>query len=160
MNLYDIKVQTMRQEEISLKDYENKVILIVNTASSCGFTPQFKGLETLYQKYKDQNFIILGFPCNQFLNQDPKSNEEILSFCQLNFGVTFPMFAKIDVNGKNQSPLYQYLKSQQKGTFNQNIKWNFTKFLISSTGEVTNRFGPSTTPEELEPEILSLLEKT
>lgn len=160
MSIYEIPVKKTNGEEISLKEYENKVIMIVNTASNCGFTPQFQELETLYKKYKDRHFMVLGFPCNQFLKQDPKSNEEIVSFCQLNFGVTFPMFAKIEVNGVGESPLYTFLKQAQKGALTRNIKWNFTKFLIDSQGNVVRRFAPRVKPLEIESEIVALLDKS
>lgn len=147
MNIYDFEIEDIKGNKISLEKYANQVILIVNTASKCGFTPQLKGLEILYKKYHDQGFTILGFPCNQFAKQDPGSNSEIESFCQINYGVTFPMFAKIDVNGEHESPLYHYLKSSKKGFFSSNIKWNFTKFLINRNGEVVARFAPMTTPK-------------
>lgn len=157
MKIYDFQVKTMSGAEISLSDYAEKVILVVNTASRCGFTGQFSQLESLYQQYKDDNFIILGFPCNQFLSQEPGTNEEILSFCQINYGVTFPIFAKIDVNGKNEEPLFTYLKSKQKGVLGKNIKWNFTKFLINKEGRVIARFPPKQEPNTLNAEIESLL---
>lgn len=157
MSIYDITVKTIRGEDCCLDKFHGQTLLIVNTASSCGFTPQFSGLEKLYQQYKEQNFQVLGFPCNQFLQQEKKSHEEIQSFCQINFGVTFPLFEKIKVNGTDQSPLYAYLKSQQGGAMGKQIKWNFTKFLVTKTGEVSHRFSPSTTPEEIAPVIESIL---
>lgn len=159
MSLYNIKVKEASGKEISLKQYQNQVILVVNTASKCGFTPQFQGLEELYQKYKEQGFVVLGFPCNQFKAQDPYEIQEIVSFCQLNYGVTFPMMAKIDVNGENQSPLFSFLKEKQGGLFKSDIKWNFTKFLINQKGEVVGRFGSTTAPAKLDKEIQNLLLK-
>ena len=131
MKLYDLSVRTRDGKEVSLKDYEGKVLLIVNTATGCGFTPQYKGLQELYDKYKEKGFEILDFPCNQFANQAPGNDEEIHTFCTGRFGITFPQFAKIDVNGDNESPLYKYLKSQKHGFCTSKIKWNFTKFLIA-----------------------------
>lgn len=159
MTLYDITVKNMNNKSISLKEYKNKVVLIVNTASKCGFTPQFQELEALYQKYKDQDFLILGFPCNQFKEQDPENNQEILSFCQLNYGVTFPMFSKIEVNGEKEAKLYTYLKSQQSGLFNKEIKWNFTKFLINKQGEVVKRYGPTVKPLSMEKDVVACISK-
>lgn len=160
MSIYKIKVKQANGSEHSMNRYKNQVILVVNTASKCGFTSQFQGLETLYQTYKDQGFVVLGFPCNQFKAQDPEDIKEIVSFCQLNFGVTFPMMAKIDVNGENQAPLFAYLKEKQGGLFKSDIKWNFTKFLINQQGEVVGRFGSTTTPAKLEKEIAALLPKS
>lgn len=156
-SIYDFKVEDINGDEFDFNSLKNKVVLIVNTASKCGFTPQFEGLENLYKKYKDQGFTIIGFPCNQFGGQDPAENSEIASFCQLNYGVTFPMMAKIKVNGKEEHPLYTYLKSQQDGILGERIKWNFTKFLISRQGEVVARFAPKTKPEEINGEIEELL---
>ena len=152
-NFYDFKALNMQNKEVSMSDYKGKVVLVVNTASKCGFTPQFAGLEELYKKYKDQGLVILGFPCNQFGNQDPGTDEEIQSFCQVNYGVTFPMFSKIDVNGKNAHPIYKYLKNSLSGAITDDIKWNFTKFLIGKDGKVLNRFAPTTKPEDLQAEI-------
>ncbi|MBN3859503.1 redoxin family protein [Neisseriaceae bacterium PsAf] len=157
MSVYDFIVQDINGNDVSLKEFKNQVILIVNTASKCGFTPQFEKLEHLYQKYKDQGFTILGFPCNQFANQDPGNNQEIMTFCQKNYGVTFPMFSKIEVNGKDESPLYTYLKSSQPGLLNEKIKWNFTKFLINRDGSVVKRFAPTTSMDKVEKEIKLLL---
>ena len=150
MTLYDYSVKTRDGKEISLKDYEGKVLLIVNTATGCGFTPQYTGLQELYNKYKAQGFEILDFPCNQFLNQAPGSDEEIHTFCTGRFGITFPQFAKIDVNGKNEDPLYTYLKSKKRGKLSSKIKWNFTKFLIAKDGTVLERFAPTDTPEKID----------
>lgn len=156
--LYQQTAQTITGEEISLSNYQGKVLLIVNTASKCGLTPQFEGLEKLYQKYNPQGLEILGFPCNQFANQDPGNEQEIASFCQKNYGVSFPMFAKVDVNGKNTHPLFSHLKSQAKGIAgSQSIKWNFTKFLVNRDGEVLKRFAPKDTPEKIAAEISKLL---
>ncbi len=150
MNIYDFSVKTRDGKEVSLKDYEGKVLLIVNTATGCGFTPQYKGLQELYVKYKEQGFEILDFPCNQFLNQAPGTDDEIHTFCTGRFGITFPQFAKIDVNGKNEDPLYTYLKSKKHGFCNSRIKWNFTKFLVARDGTVLERFAPTDTPEKIE----------
>ncbi len=150
MSIYDFSVKARDGKEISLKDYEGKVLLIVNTATGCGFTPQYTGLQELYNKYKAQGFEILDFPCNQFLNQAPGSDEEIHTFCTGRFGITFPQFAKIDVNGKNEAPLYTYLKKQKRGKLSSKIKWNFTKFLIAKDGTVLERFAPTDTPEKID----------
>ena len=159
MGIYDYSVKTRKGEDVSLKDYEGKVLLIVNTATGCGFTPQYEGLQALYDKYKEQGFEILDFPCNQFANQAPGDNEQIHTFCKGRFGITFPQFGKIDVNGKNEDPLYTYLKSQKKGKFNSKIKWNFTKFLVGKDGTVLERFAPTVTPEALESSVKEALAK-
>ena len=157
-DLYDFSCKTGSGEERALDEYRGKVLLIVNTASKCGFTPQFAGLEDLYEKYRDQGLEILGFPCNQFGQQDPGSNDEIQEFCQLNYGVSFPMFGKIDVNGSATDPLYKHLKSEAPGVLgSQRIKWNFTKFLVDRDGNVVKRYAPQTKPEELEADIEELL---
>ena len=141
-----------------MDQFRGKVLLIVNTASKCGFTPQFEGLEALYQKYKDQGLEILGFPCNQFLKQDPGSDEEIVSFCSLNYGVSFPMFSKIEVNGPGRHPLYQFLKKEAKGVMGtEKVKWNFTKFLVDAEGQVRKRFAPNLEPKKIESDIKALL---
>lgn len=158
MSVYDYVVKNAKGEEQKLSEYQGKVALIVNTATGCGFTPQYKGLEELYDKYKDQGFVILDFPCNQFGNQAPGSQKEISEFCQLTYGVSFPQFLKIDVNGDNEDPLYTYLKSKKGGAFGKKIKWNFTKFLIDQNGEVVARFSPTTEPSKIEDQIKSLLE--
>ncbi len=150
MTLYDFSVKARDGKEVSLKDYEGKVLLIVNTATGCGFTPQYTGLQELYNKYKDKGFEILDFPCNQFLNQAPGNDDEIHTFCTGRFGITFPQFAKIDVNGKNADPLYKYLKSQKGGICSSKIKWNFTKFLVARDGTVLKRFAPTDTPEKID----------
>ena len=157
-NVYDFEATTISGEAKKLEQYKGKVLLVVNTASKCGLTPQFKGLEDLHKKYQDKGLQIIGFPCNQFGQQDPGSNDEIQEFCQMNYGVSFPMFAKIDVNGDDTHPLYQHLKSEAPGVLgSQKIKWNFTKFLINKNGEVIKRFAPATKPEKLESAIKAAL---
>ncbi len=157
-SIYDYEFKLASGQTREMADFSGKVLLIVNTASKCGFTPQFKGLEALYEKYADRGLVVIGFPCNQFANQDPGSNEEIVEFCQLNYGVTFPMAEKVDVNGENTHPLYQFLKSEAGGLLgSKNIKWNFTKFLVDDKGNVLERFAPSTKPEKIAAAIESLL---
>lgn len=157
-NLYAFRAVTMQGKEVALSDFKGKVLLIVNTASKCGFTPQFKGLESLYKEYKDKGLEVLGFPCNQFGHQDPGSNEEISQFCELNYGVSFPMFQKVDVNGDNAHPLFKYLKEQAPGLLGtQAIKWNFTKFLVDQNGRVVDRYAPTDTPEKIAKDIAKLL---
>jgi glutathione peroxidase len=154
MSVYPFKVKTIDGKEISLSEYRGKALLIVNVASHCGFTPQYTGLENLYKKYKDKGFAVLGFPCNQFGAQEPGNEAEIKSFCDLNFGVTFPLFAKIDVNGANADPLYKYLTNDKPGVLGtEAIKWNFTKFLIDPKGEPVKRYASTTKPEDLEKEV-------
>jgi glutathione peroxidase len=149
--VYDFTAETIAGDEKELSDYQGKVLLVVNTASKCGFTPQFGGLEALYQKYRDDGLEVLGFPCNQFKSQDPGSDSEIAEFCQLNYDVTFPMFSKIEVNGDGAHPLYKYLKTEMPGILgSEGIKWNFTKFLIGKDGKPIQRFSPQTRPEALE----------
>jgi len=156
--IYDINCESIKGKEESLSKYKGKVLLIVNTASQCGFTPQFQELEELYKTYHDKGLEILGFPCNQFGSQDPGGNEEILAFCQTNYGVTFPMFAKVQVNGPDAHPLFQHLKAEAKGILgSEAIKWNFTKFLVDNTGEVKERYAPTTKPSDLEQPITALL---
>lgn len=181
MSIYDFSAETLGGKTVSLSDYKGKVLLIVNTASKCGFTPQYEGLEALYQANKDKGFEILGFPCNQFLEQEPGNSEEIQSFCKLHFGVTFPLFAKVDVRGPEASPIYDYLKNAApfkgldlqvegarviKGVLKESypellegndIKWNFTKFLVNKDGEVVGRFEPYITPGELQTELDKVL---
>ncbi|SFA40269.1 glutathione peroxidase [Parageobacillus thermantarcticus] len=158
MSIYDFTAKTIRGEEQSLADYKGKVLLIVNTASKCGFTPQYKELQELYEQYRNRGFVVLGFPCNQFGNQEPGTEEEIEQFCQVNYGVTFPMFAKVDVNGEQAHPLFRYLTEKAPGVFGTKaIKWNFTKFLIDRNGNVVARFAPQTKPSELKSEIEKLL---
>ena len=157
-HIYQFEAELLEGGTQSLSEYEGKVILIVNTASKCGFTPQFHGLGNVYEKYKDQGLVVLGFPCNQFGGQDPGSNEEIGEFCQRNYGVSFPMFAKVDVNGSNAHPIYKYLTSEAKGILgSESIKWNFTKFLINQNGEVIKRYSPTTKPEKIGKDIQKLL---
>jgi len=157
MSIYDYKVKDKTGKDVSLKEYEGKVLLIVNTATGCGFTPQFEGLQDLYEKYQEQGLEILDFPCNQFGNQAPGTDEEITDFCHSRYGITFTQFAKIDVNGAEESPLYTFLKSQKGGLMGSKIKWNFTKFLVDRNGNVVNRFAPTKEPAELEAEIVKLL---
>lgn len=181
MGVYDFKVKNIRGEEVALSQYAGKLLLIVNTASKCGFTPQYDGLEKLYQKYKDRGLVVLGFPSNQFLEQDPGSNEEISSFCKVNYGVTFPLFSKIDVRGENADPLFRYLteaapfkgfelekesgrmiRGVVKEHYPENlegngVKWNFTKFLVGRDGKVLGRYEPTVTPEELDPAVKAAL---
>lgn len=156
MGFYDYKAVKMNGQEVSMSDYAGKVVLVVNTASKCGFTPQFAGLELLNKEYRDKGLEILGFPCNQFAHQDAGSNTEIEEFCQLNYGVTFTMFQKIEVNGANAHPLYKFLKKEKSGIGGA-IKWNFTKFLIDRDGNVVARFAPAVKPEEMKAEIEKLL---
>lgn len=157
MRFYDFKARKMNGQEVKMEEYKGKVVLVVNTASKCGLTPQFEGLEELYKGYKDKGLEILGFPCNQFANQDNGSNEEIHEFCQLNYGVTFTMFEKIDVNGENAHPLYKFLRKEAKGLFSDKIKWNFTKFLIDSHGNVIKRYAPTEKPDKIKKDIENLL---
>lgn len=155
--IYDYVVKDQSGADVSLGDYRGKVLLIVNTATKCGFTPQYEGLEALYKKYKDAGFEILDFPCNQFLGQAPGSNEEIHSFCTLKYNISFKQFGKIDVNGDKADPLYKYLKEEQKGVGSNKIKWNFTKFLVDKEGNVVKRFAPTTKPEAIDEEIKKLI---
>ena len=157
MNFYDFSAKKINGEEVKMEEYKGKVVLIVNTASKCGFTPQFKELEELYKEYKDKGLEILGFPCNQFAHQDPGNNETINEFCTLNYGVTFTMFEKIDVNGDNAHPLYKYLKNEAKGLLGSKIKWNFTKFLVDSNGKVIKRYGSTVKPLSIKSDIEDLL---
>lgn len=156
--VYDIEVKDIRGRQYRLEDYRGKVLLIVNTASKCGFTPQFEGLEKLHQKYQGQGLVVLGFPCNQFLSQDPGTDSQIQEFCSLNYGVSFPMHSKLDVNGPQAHPLFRYLKKEAKGVLGtEAIKWNFTKFLVDRQGKVRHRFPPTATPEQMESAIEDLL---
>ncbi|MFA6740879.1 MAG: glutathione peroxidase [Arcobacteraceae bacterium] len=158
MSIYDFNVKTIDGEEISMEKYKGKVLLIVNVASKCGFTSQYEGLENLFDKYKNEDFMVLGFPSNQFANQEPESNEKIKEFCSLTYEVKFDMFAKIDVNGDNEAPIYKFLKSNQKGILGtEAIKWNFTKFLVDKDGNIINRYASTTTPEAIEDDIKKLL---
>jgi glutathione peroxidase len=155
MSLYDFEAVTIDGRTQSLSDYTGKMVLIVNVASACGYTPQYAGLEALYRKHKDDGFVVLGFPCNQFGSQEPGTEEEIAKFCEANYGVTFPLFAKVDVNGDNEHPLFTWLKSQKKGIFGTAaIKWNFSKFLVDRNGEVVKRYGSGDTPEAIEKDYL------
>jgi glutathione peroxidase len=156
-SIYNFTVQLPNGKEKSLNEYEGKPLIIVNTASKCGLTPQFKGLQELYEKYKDQGLEVLGFPCDQFNNQEFDNIEETTQFCQMNYGVTFPMFAKIDVNGDHTDPLFAFLKEQKKGVLSKNIKWNFTKFLIDGNGQVVERYAPTTDPAKMEEDIIKVL---
>ena len=156
-NFHQFKATSLQNKEIDMENYKGKVVLVVNTASKCGLTPQYEGLEKLYKDYKDRGLVILGFPCNQFGKQEPGGAKEIAEGCLINYGVTFPMFSKIEVNGDNAHPIYKYLKSELKGTFGNRIKWNFTKFLIDKNGTPFKRFSPTTTPDKLRSYIEILL---
>ncbi len=156
--LYQFSVQTLSGKPVSLDAYKGKVLLIVNTASKCGFTPQYEGLEKLHQQYKDRGLMVLGFPCNQFGGQEPGEAAQIQEFCQANYGVSFPMHAKVEVNGEQAHPLFRFLKHEAKGVLGtEAIKWNFTKFLVDKNGRVINRYAPATKPEELSRDIEALL---
>ena len=157
MSIYDFKVKDGNGEEQSMSQFAGKVLLIVNTATGCGFTPQYKGLQELYNKYQKQGFEVLDFPCNQFGHQAPGTDEEIESFCTLRYKTTFPRFAKMDVNGVNEEPLFRYLKQKRGGFMGDNIKWNFTKFLVARDGHIVERYAPITKPEKIEQDILKLL---
>lgn len=157
MELYDYEVKDGKGNPVSMKKYAGKVLLIVNTATGCGFTPQYEGLENLYKKYREQGFEVLDFPCNQFGKQAPGSNEEIHSFCQLKYNTSFPQFSKINVNGKDADPLYEFLKKQKKSLLGSSIKWNFTKFLVDRQGNVVKKFSPMTEPKDIEVSIKELL---
>lgn len=154
---YDLSAKNIRGEEVAMNAFAGKVVLVVNTASECGFTPQYQGLQALYAKYKDDGLVILGFPCNQFGGQEPGENQEIAQSCQLNYGVEFPMFAKVDVNGANSHPVFQFLKRAKPGLLGDNIKWNFTKFLIGRDGKPLKRFAPTKRPDSIEGEIVKAL---
>lgn len=157
MNIYDFEAEDIRGQKIDLRDFEGKALLIVNTASECGLTPQFESLEKLYQEYKDQGLEILGFPCNQFGNQDSGTNAEIKEFCQINYGVSFKMFAKIKVNGSDAHPIFKYLKKETGSLLGGIIKWNFTKFLVDREGNVVNRYAPTTDPLKIKSELEKIL---
>lgn len=154
---YDFKAQTLQGKELEMDQFKGKTVLVVNTASKCGLTPQYEGLENLYKKYKDKGLEILGFPCNQFGNQEPGDEKQISEGCLINYGVSFPMFSKVDVNGENAHPIFKYLTNELKGTFGSKVKWNFTKFLVDKDGKPVKRFAPVTKPEKLENDIASLL---
>ncbi|WP_069999035.1 glutathione peroxidase [Cellulosilyticum sp. I15G10I2] len=160
MNFYDFKAKKMNGEEVKMDAYKGKVILVVNTASKCGFTPQFEGLEALYKTYQEDGLEILGFPCNQFGKQDPGTNEEVEQFCKLNYGVSFTMFEKVDVNGDNAHPMFKFLAHEAKGILSNKIKWNFTKFLVDQEGNVVARYAPTYKPEKLDEAIKDLLKKS
>ncbi|SFK35710.1 glutathione peroxidase [Methylocapsa palsarum] len=157
-SIYDFSARTLDGQEKSFNDFSGQALLVVNTASKCGFTPQYEGLEALFRKYKAQGFVVIGFPCNQFGAQEPGDSTEIAQFCSRTYDVTFPMFAKIDVNGPQTHPIYEYLKTKAKGLLgSEAIKWNFTKFLVDRKGDVIARFAPTATPRDIEPEIEKLL---
>ena len=158
MSFYDFKINKPNGDRLELNNFKGKVILAVNTATKCGLAPQFKGLEELHQKYKHQGLVVLGFPCSQFLNQEPETNESVEQACEVNFGVTFQLTEKIDVNGSNTHEIFKHLKSKKGGFLGSRIKWNFTKFLISSEGKVIKRYAPTTTPDQIEIDIIALLE--
>lgn len=158
MNFYDFEAQKLNGETISMEQFKGKTVVVVNTASACGLTPQYEGLETLYKKYKDEDLVILGFPCNQFGKQESGTSNEIEEFCQVNYGVSFPMFEKIEVNGKGAHPLFKYLKKELSGgILGSAIKWNFTKFVIDKNGKPVKRFAPTTKPESMEAAIAEIL---
>ena len=157
--IYDFTAKNNKGKDMDFTQFKGKVLLIINTASKCGFTPQYKGLEELYKKYKDQGLAVIGFPCDQFGHQEPGSNEEIASFCEMNYGVSFPIMEKIEVNGKNASPIFKYLKSKAGGLFGSRIKWNFTKFLISRDGQTIKIFSQIKNPKSLEKYIEKMLNK-
>lgn len=156
---YDFSAIDMQGNEVKMSDYRGKIVLVVNTASKCGFTPQFEGLEALYEAYKNEGLVILGFPCNQFKNQDPGDNATILDFCTKNYGVSFPMFAKVEVNGDNAHPLFKFLKNALPGTPGNDVKWNFTKFLIKTDGTPYKRYGSIVKPKDIEDDVKRLLEQ-
>ena len=156
-NLFQFEAVRLNGEVEPLSNYEGKVVLVVNTASKCGFTPQYEGLQELYEKYGDRGLVILGFPCDQFMHQEPGDEAEISEFCSVNYGVTFPMFAKVDVNGKDAHPVFQYLRGAKGGVLGNRIKWNFTKFLVAPDGTVVDRYATATKPEKLADDIEKLL---
>jgi glutathione peroxidase len=147
---YQLSAKSLEGKEVKMGSYEGKTVLVVNTASKCGLTPQYEGLQKMYEKYKDKGLVILGFPCNQFGNQEPGDEKSIVEGCLVNYGVSFPMFSKIDVNGENAHPIFKYLKSKLRGMLGKTIKWNFTKFLIDAAGNPVKRFSPTTKPEKIE----------
>ncbi len=157
--IYDFKAIGNKGQEIDLSQYKGKVLLIVNTASKCGFTPQYKGLEALYKAHKDEGLVVLGFPCDQFAHQEPGDDAAIAQFCEINFGVTFPLMKKVNVNGEDADPIFKYLRKAAGGFLGNSIKWNFTKFLISRDGTTVERFAPTTTPESLENRVKEFLSK-
>ncbi|MBQ2706092.1 MAG: glutathione peroxidase [Agathobacter sp.] len=157
MTIYDYTVKDAAGNDVSMKEYEGKVLLIVNTATGCGFTPQYEGLQDLYEKYQAQGLEVLDFPCNQFGNQAPGTEEEIEDFCQSRYGITFKMFKKVEVNGEEAEPLFKFLKEQKGGMMGSKIKWNFTKFLVDRNGNVVERYAPTTTPEQIDAAVAILL---
>jgi glutathione peroxidase len=159
VELYDLSAKLNNGKEVRLSRYKGKVMLVVNTASECGFTPQYQGLEEIYERYKDRGFVVLGFPCDQFGHQESGTNKEIGTFCQVNYGVTFPLFSKVEVNGPKAHPLFELLKSKQGGLLGDDIKWNFTKFLVDPEGNVVGRYAPQTTPARIASDIEKLLPK-
>ena len=157
-NIYDIHIKDSSNKEVSMSKFEGKTLLIVNVASKCGLTPQYKGLQSLYEEYQDRNFVVLGFPCNQFGGQEPGTNSEINNFCEINYSVTFPIFSKIKVNGPDSHPLFKLLKNDKPGIFRtESIKWNFTKFLVNSSGKIIDRFSPRVEPKYIRSEIERIL---
>lgn len=156
-SLHDFSADTLTGQEQLLSEYDGKVALVVNTASKCGFTPQFEGLEKLWGDFREEGLVVLGFPCNQFASQEPGDAEQIGQFCQANYGVSFPMFAKIEVNGSDAHPLYQWLRKEKGGMLGSRIKWNFTKFLVGKDGQVIKRYGPTTKPADIAADIKSAL---
>jgi len=157
-NIYDIHIKDSSNKEVSMSKFEGKTLLIVNVASKCGLTPQYEGLQSLYEEYKDRNFVVLGFPCNQFGGQEPGTNSEINNFCEINYSVTFPSFSKIKVNGPDSHPLFKLLKNDKPGIFRtESIKWNFTKFLVNSSGKIIDRFSPRVEPKYIRSEIERIL---
>jgi glutathione peroxidase len=159
MSIYDFEANTLRGEEESLAKYKGKVLLVVNTASKCGFTPQYKGLQEVYDKFKGRGFEVLGFPSNQFAGQEPGESEDIAEFCEINYGVSFPMYEKVDVKGDEAHPLFKYLSKEAPGVLgSKSVKWNFTKFLVDQEGRVLKRFAPQTTPDQIEADIAKLLD--
>jgi glutathione peroxidase len=157
MDFYSFEAEQLNDKKVKMEEYKGKTVVVVNTASKCGLTPQYEGLEKLYQKYRDEGLVVLGFPCNQFANQEPGNAEAIQEFCEINYGVSFPMFAKIEVNGDGAHPIFRYLKGELKGLFGKKIKWNFTKFVIDKNGKPVKRFAPVTKPEKMESTIKKLL---
>jgi glutathione peroxidase len=155
--LSDFSARSIAGEELQLSRYDGQVVLVVNTASQCGFTPQYEGLEALYEQYEPQGLVVLGFPCDQFGHQEPGADSEIDDFCKLNFGVTFPLFSKIDVNGETAHPLYQWLREEKSGILGDAIKWNFTKFLVGRDGQVIQRYAPTTTPDKIAGDVEAAL---
>lgn len=156
-NFYQMEAISLRGEKINMSEYKGKVVIVVNTASKCGLTPQYEGLEKLYKKYKDKGLVVLGFPCNQFANQEPGDEKSISENCLINYGVTFPMFSKVDVNGPNAHPIFKYLKKEKGNIWGSKIKWNFAKFVIDANGKPVKRFSPFTKPEKMERYIAKIL---